>query len=224
MSEAGKGNHPGWDRASVRPLFWNEQEVYLIPAHQSRPTFVGSLPLGCPHGNAGSEFSPPLQRDISTHPSYPVGAMFQQQLHHRINLIPSTTRKISLTGRAARARRIPICIERPEGLSVPTNDRANIRETIKYKPSKLPKSASFPVKLHEMLSNPLYSDLITWSDNGTSWRVLQAQYFEEIVLPQYFRSQRYTSFMRQASAVDSRGLPKVYNLSPVSNTNHVCLS
>lgn len=60
-------------------------------------------------------------------------------------------------------------------------------------------SQSFPVKLHDMLSSPSFSHLIAWMPHGRAWKVLKIQEFEERVLPLYFRSGRYSSFMRQVS-------------------------
>lgn len=60
-------------------------------------------------------------------------------------------------------------------------------------------SQTFPVKLHDMLSSPSFSHLIAWMPHGRAWKVLKIKVFEERVLPQYFRSGRYSSFMRQVS-------------------------
>jgi hypothetical protein len=56
---------------------------------------------------------------------------------------------------------------------------------------------SFPHQLHEILSNPEYSDYITWLPNSNAWMIVQRQQFESIVLPRHFRHGRFTSFMRQ---------------------------
>ena len=59
------------------------------------------------------------------------------------------------------------------------------------------KEPPFPVKLHRILSNPEYSDLISWLPHGRSWRVLKPKAFEEKIIPRYFRHTKYASFMRQ---------------------------
>ncbi len=55
----------------------------------------------------------------------------------------------------------------------------------------------FPVKLHAILTNPDYHDIIGWHPHGKSWKVFQATLFEEIVSPRFFRQTKFASFMRQ---------------------------
>jgi hypothetical protein len=67
---------------------------------------------------------------------------------------------------------------------------------------KIPKkraapTTSFPTKLHKILSNPDCNEYIDWLPHGRAFRILKAKGFEEHVLPKYFRSSRYSSFMRQ---------------------------
>ena len=59
------------------------------------------------------------------------------------------------------------------------------------------KEASFPLKLHSILSNPENHDFIHWLPHGRSWRILRMAKFEEEVIPRYFRHAKYASFMRQ---------------------------
>ena len=59
------------------------------------------------------------------------------------------------------------------------------------------KEPPFPVKLHRILSNPEYNDIVSWLPHGRSWRVLKPKAFEEKVIPLYFRHAKYASFMRQ---------------------------
>ena len=61
------------------------------------------------------------------------------------------------------------------------------------------KEPPFPVKLHRILSNPEYNDIVSWLPHGRSWRVLKPKAFEEKVIPLYFRHAKYASFMRQVS-------------------------
>ena len=58
---------------------------------------------------------------------------------------------------------------------------------------------SFPVKLHWILSNPEFEDIISWLPHGRSWHVLQPKIFTDKVIPQYFRHTRFPSFMRQVN-------------------------
>lgn len=57
--------------------------------------------------------------------------------------------------------------------------------------------ATFPSKLHKILSDPKYCDYVDWLPHGRAWRILKPKGFETDVLPVYFRSKRYASFMRQ---------------------------
>jgi hypothetical protein len=61
------------------------------------------------------------------------------------------------------------------------------------------KEHTFSVKLHMILSNPDFQDIIGWLPHGRSWRILKQQAFEEKVIPLYFRHGRYSSFARQVN-------------------------
>lgn len=63
----------------------------------------------------------------------------------------------------------------------------------------VPKEKNFPSKLHQMLSNPSYRDMIVWLPHGRSWQVLQPKLFEEKVIPLFFRHRNIGSFMRQVN-------------------------
>lgn len=70
------------------------------------------------------------------------------------------------------------------------------RQSIKKK-ERAPSSTSFPVKLYKILCDPKYHDVVTWLPHGRAWRVLKPKSFEQDVIPKFFRSDRYASFMRQ---------------------------
>ena len=53
--------------------------------------------------------------------------------------------------------------------------------------SSVTKEPTFPVKLHMMLANPDFHEIITWLPHGRSWRILKQKDFENQVLPMYFR-------------------------------------
>jgi cobalamin biosynthesis protein CobT len=62
---------------------------------------------------------------------------------------------------------------------------------------ELPHSTqSFPVKLHRILSNTEYQEIVCWLPHGRAWRILQLKAFEDRVLPLYFRHGRHASFAR----------------------------
>lgn len=66
------------------------------------------------------------------------------------------------------------------------------------------KEPTFPVKLHMILSNPEFQDIIAWLPHGRSWRILQQKAFEDRVIPLYFRHGRYSSFARQVNGWNFR--------------------
>jgi HSF-type DNA-binding len=57
--------------------------------------------------------------------------------------------------------------------------------------------SSFPMKLHRILSDAEYRDYVAWLPHGRAWRILKQKTFEKEVIPKFFRSARYASFMRQ---------------------------
>ena len=59
----------------------------------------------------------------------------------------------------------------------------------------------FPAKLHYILSNPKYKDCVAWLPHGRAWRILKPKTFEKKVIPKFFRSFKYASFMRQVSYI-----------------------
>lgn len=58
---------------------------------------------------------------------------------------------------------------------------------------------SFPLKLHEILSNAANETSITWQPHGRSWRIVKPVIFEKEVLPLYFRSHKLSTFKHQLS-------------------------
>jgi len=79
------------------------------------------------------------------------------------------------------------------------------------------KDSPFPVKLHRILCNPDYRDIIAWLPHGKSWRVLKPKAFEEKVIPAYFRHCRYSSFMRQ---VNGWGFKRIYQGADLNSYYH----
>jgi hypothetical protein len=61
----------------------------------------------------------------------------------------------------------------------------------------LPKRATFPVKLHAILSRPDLSSAISWCNDGTAFRVQQPKEFAGNVLPCYFDHNNFSSFLRK---------------------------
>jgi len=76
----------------------------------------------------------------------------------------------------------------------------------------------FPAKVHDILSNSEYSDLISWMPHGRSWRVLKPTQFTNKVLPVYFSHNNYSSFTRQ---VNGWGFRRITNGQDHNSYYHV---
>ena len=61
----------------------------------------------------------------------------------------------------------------------------------------LPKRATFPVKLHAILSRPDLSNIISWCEDGAAFRVQHPKEFAGNVLPCYFDHNNFSSFLRK---------------------------
>ena len=57
-----------------------------------------------------------------------------------------------------------------------------------------------PVKLNAILSNPELSNIIVWIPHGRSWMILKPNDFVSKVMPDYFESANYKSFLRLINA------------------------
>jgi len=57
----------------------------------------------------------------------------------------------------------------------------------------------FPSKLHEILSNIEFEEIISWMPHGRSWKVHKPDEFVEKVAPQYFKQGKFGSFTRQVN-------------------------
>lgn len=109
------------------------------------------------------------------------------------------------------------------GFSRAIND--DVHATFADHPEKEP---PFPVKLHRILSNPEFSDIICWLPHGRSWRVLKPKAFEEKIIPMYFRHAKYASFMRQVNGWGFKRMTQgpdhnsYYHELFVSGMQHLC--
>ena len=59
--------------------------------------------------------------------------------------------------------------------------------------------ATFPHKLHYIIQNPDFKDIISWMPSGRSWKMIDREEFTKRVLPLFFRHQKFASFKRQLS-------------------------
>ena len=66
--------------------------------------------------------------------------------------------------------------------------------------------AKLPVKLEHILSEPSFASIVGWMPHGRAWKVFKTQEFTERVLPLYFESSNYSSFIRIVNAWGFRRL------------------
>lgn len=66
-------------------------------------------------------------------------------------------------------------------------------ELIKHKKS----GNNFPARLHQILSEPLYANIITWMPHGRAWRLLDKDRLISEVIPSFYVCKKYESFTRQ---------------------------
>lgn len=106
-----------------------------------------------------------------------------------------------------------------ESSVAPTTERSKLRspESQSIRPKEISVSrnpvSAFPAKLHTILSSAEYNGYITWLPHGRAWRVLKPKQFEEII-PKFFRSTKYASFMRQ---VNGWGFKRIITPGPDFN-------
>jgi HSF-type DNA-binding len=211
MSGARKRKHRG-----ARPQAWDVPCSQPVALHQP---FCSEDPPQTTHSGA-EKIRSRCEGSLShnkhqnlTCPSYPQ----RMQRSHKASLVellhmhtPSTDvpcRDVPLTRHSGVQRVVRIPIDRPDqgnaayecDLKMRAVDarRESVTFNKTHRTTKQKKSASFPEKLYAILEEPDLVDVIAWTPHGTSWRVLQTFYLQEFVLPRYFRSERYTSFMRQ---------------------------
>ncbi|TLS23154.1 uncharacterized protein PpBr36_06655 [Pyricularia pennisetigena] len=63
-------------------------------------------------------------------------------------------------------------------------------------------SSDFVRKLYRMLEDPSESDIVCWSDDGTSFIVKDNDRFTKEILPQHFKHSNFASFVRQLNKYD----------------------
>lgn len=62
-------------------------------------------------------------------------------------------------------------------------------------PGKLPKN--FPNKLHQILSTPEYSHIISWMPHGRAWKIHKKDLFVREIVPKYFMQAEHEFFTCQ---------------------------
>lgn len=83
-----------------------------------------------------------------------------------------------------------------------------------------PPNITFPMKLHQILSSPHFSNIISWLPHGRAWKILDQKVFQEQVLPLFFKTGCYPTFCRQVNGwgfrriSDGRGAKSYYHEVP----------
>ena len=70
----------------------------------------------------------------------------------------------------------------------------------KYK--KKSECPNFLLKLHQILENEQYKDIICWGEDGSYFVVKNLHDFTENILPKYYKHNNYSSFIRQLNMYD----------------------
>jgi hypothetical protein len=79
---------------------------------------------------------------------------------------------------------------------------------------------SFPVKMHAMLSNPIYNRIVSWDNHGRSFKVHNPHEFEFTLLPKFFEHSKMSSFLRLLNGWGFRPLKS--NSNPNKNMPWLC--
>eukprot|EP01134_Creolimax_fragrantissima_P008176 CFRG8176T1 len=68
-------------------------------------------------------------------------------------------------------------------------------------------ASTFLQKLLTMLDDPKSEEFISWSASGTSFFIFDSVTFSKDILPQYFRHNKFASFVRQLNMYDFHKIP-----------------
>ena len=70
---------------------------------------------------------------------------------------------------------------------------------------------NFPSKLHHILSDPEYHDIISWMPHGRAWKIHNKDLLVSDVVPKYFVQSKYQSFARQLNGWGFKRLQQAGN-------------
>jgi len=76
----------------------------------------------------------------------------------------------------------------------PPENRINMRLTNWNKGGV---TVPFPERLHELLAEEKFSEIVSWAPHGRAFRVINSLKFEKEVIPNYFDQTKFRSFQRQ---------------------------
>eukprot|EP00804_Cyclotella_cryptica_P003757 CCRYP_008927-RA/>CCRYP_008927-RA protein AED:0.03 eAED:0.03 QI:184/1/1/1/1/1/2/375/554 len=81
----------------------------------------------------------------------------------------------------------------------------------KKKRTKESSRLSFPMKLHQILSNPEYGHIIRWMPHGRSWNIYDKDLLATVVCKEHFNHDNFDSFNR---SVNGWGFKRLFRAGP----------
>ncbi|CAO3595253.1 unnamed protein product [Absidia cylindrospora] len=79
---------------------------------------------------------------------------------------------------------------------------------------------AFLNKLYSMVDDSSTNDLIRWSEDGKSFIVEQQEIFSKTVLPQFYKHNTFSSFVRQLNMYDFHKVPHIQQGVLVADIEH----
>ena len=119
-------------------------------------------------------------------------------------MIPSRTSRNTSTTKSITAMNTQKVSMPPAAFDLLENslyrDFSHVRPSKNYIPrSPTSKEATFPEKLHFILSDSTYEDCVCWLPHGRGWKLLKPLDFEERILKLFFNHSNLSSFKRQVN-------------------------
>lgn len=96
-------------------------------------------------------------------------------------------------------------------ISQSTSRTSNINNQTENSSSNIRRVNKFLRVLLEILSNKSYSSIITWSDNGKSFTIIDIYKFTDTILSEHFKYTQLSNFIRQLN---------IYNFKKKRNQGH----
>ena len=77
--------------------------------------------------------------------------------------------------------------------------------------NKIKKNKSFLLKLFDILNDSTYNDIIHWNKEGTAIIIIDIEKFSDIVLPNFYIHNKYSSFIRQLNIYGFHKMKSIIN-------------
>lgn len=118
------------------------------------------------------------------------------------NIHEQKTTRIDHTYEDHSTRDIYELLPNPKADDITTADRSSSQDEAsptKKKTTKQSSRVSFPVKLHQILSNPEYRHIIRWMPHGRSWNIYDKDLLASVVCKEHFNHDKFDSFNRSVN-------------------------